>query len=528
MVFYHRFAIMGLSSCAGRRKGREKMIKTQITAVSVYRSGCVISRETKVCLQEGFHSLKLLGPGPGTDAESLRLSVPEGVQGSHVQLAYLSEEEKAHALEELQKEIDRLARRLDGLDEQMALWRANADFSGKENISIQEMTAFLEGLPARLESLEEKREALREEKARAEKERAELGRQLELPFVSVDLIAAAAGEYPLELKYKDESAAWAPSYELHAQEEESGRLLLRLRAQIAQDTGEDWSQVKLHLFSGNPAISGTIPPLYPQTLHFFEAPRMMAKASMTGAGAMMDMAVPMMMEEAEENGMDRAAEKPRFRMSQVVADSGRTIQGDSMTEYELAGSWDIRDGQSILCDIRSDEIPCRYQVVAVPRFSEEAYLSAEVKTTDLEEMQQVEAAVYLKGNFAGRVFLQPDMTEEEYHLSLGIDETVKVKRTQKKRYTSQVLLKGQKKTEYEYEIAAASRKPRACSLLIRDQIPVTEEKTIQVEAQNLSGGELEEKTGIVKWEMPLQPGENKSLTLAYSVAWPKDKELMGV
>lgn len=504
------------------------MIKTQIKAVSVYRSGCIISRETAVCLQEGFQTLKLLGPGPGADAESLRLSVPEGVQGSHVQLAYLKEEEKAQAMETLQKKIHRLSRRLDGLDEQIALWRANADFSGKENISIQEMTGFLEQLPARLEELEEMREALREEMSQLEKERAEQARQLEQPYVSVDLIAAASGEYPLELKYKDTGAAWAPSYELHAQEEESGRLVLRLRAQIAQDTGEDFSQVKLRLFSGNPAISGTIPQLYPQTLHFFEPPRMLAKASMAGAGAMMDMAAPMKMEEAEENGMARAAEKPRFKMSQVVADSGRTIQGDSMTEYELTGSWDIRDGQSILCDIRSDEIPCRYQVVAVPRFSEEAYLSAEVKTADLEEMQQVEAAVYLKGNFAGRVFLQPDMTEEEYHLSLGIDETVKVKRTQKKRYTSQVLLKGQKKTELEYEIAISSRKPKACRILVQDQIPVTEEKSIQVDVQNLSGGELEEKTGIIQWSFDLQPGESRLLELAYSVAWPKDKEVMGV
>ena len=502
------------------------MIKTQISSVSVYRSGCVISRETKVCLQEGFQSLKLLGPGPGADAESLRLSVPEGVQGSHVQLAYFREDEKAELLEALQKKIGRLARRLDNLDEQIALWRTNADFSGKDNISIQEMTDFLEGLPARLEDLEEGREALREEKVRLEKELAEQARRLDFPYVSVDLMAASAGEYPLELKYKDSAAAWGPSYELHAREEESGKLLLRLRAQIAQDTGEDWSQVKLQLLSGNPAISGTIPQLYPQTLHFYEPPRMLAKAAMTGAGAMMDMAAPMMREEAEENGMARSAAS-KFEMSQVIADSGRTIQGDTMTEYELTGLWDIRNGQSILCDIRSDEIPCRYQVVAVPRFTEEAYLSAEVKTADLEEMQQVEAAVYLKGNFAGRVFLQPDMTEEAYHLSLGIDETVKVKRTQKKRYTSQVLLKGQKKTEYEYEIAVSSRKPKVCSLLIKDQIPVTEEKSIQVDVQNLSGGELEEETGIIKWDLTLQPGESRTLNLAYSVAWPKDKQITG-
>ena len=119
------------------------------------------------------------------------------------------------------------------------------------------------------------------------------------------------------------------------------------------------------------------------------------------------------------------------------------------------------------------------------------------------------------------------MTEETYHLSLGVDETVKAKRTQKKKYTSQVLLKGQKKTEYEFEIAVSSRKPKACSLLIKDQIPVTEEKSIQVDVQNLSGGEAEEETGIIKWDLTLQPGESRTLNLAYSVAWPKDKQITG-
>lgn len=507
------------------------MIQTQITSLAVYRSGCKITRSARLLLQEGAQSLKLCGPGPYVDAASVRISVPEGLEGSGVQLSYPTEEETAEVLKDFRKKKERLARNISDLEEQIALWKQNADFSGKENISISDMTSFLEQLPARLSRLQEERDQLLEEQENLEKEWNKLTEKALLPYVSVDIKAPAAGEYPLELSYFDSSAAWSPSYEIHAQDEASGQLLLRLRGRIGQDSGEDWSQVKIRLFSGNPSLSGTIPALFPERLSFFEPPVFHARATgaMAGLGmAQADMAAPMMAEEAMAERESFNGQAPKMKMSQLIRDSGQTIQGDTMTEYELEGLWNIRNGQSILCDIRTDVIPCRYQVVAVPKYAEEAFLSAQVKTADLEEMQQVEAAVYLKGSFSGNVFLNPSMTEEDYDLSLGKDETVKVKRTQKKKVTSQTLLKGQKKTEYEYEIAVSSRKPRSCQVLIKDQIPITEEKTIVVESQNLSGGELEESTGLLKWQFELGPGESRQIHLAYSTAWPKDKQVRGI
>lgn len=498
------------------------MTETRITSVSVYRSGCIITRTAEVTLEQGTQTVRLSGPGSGADPQSLRLSVTEGVQGANVQMDYLTDDQKEEFLKELRRKQEKNARAVSDAEEQIALWKRNADFTAKENVSLSDMTAFLEQLPERLNALQDLRDELLEEQEALEKEWEKLDKKVNLPFVTVDLTAPAAGRYPVELRYKDDSAAWSPSYELHAQDEDSGRLLLRLRARIAQDTGEDWKQAALTLFSGNPSVSGTIPTLRPARLHFYEPPRYAAKGMLMGA-ARANAAPGMMVEEAMICDEDAAA--PMMKMSQVLADSGSTVQGDTMTEYDLTGRWDIRDGQSILCDLRTDEIPCRYQVVAVPKCSDSCFLSAEVKTADLEEMQNVEAAVYLKGTFAGSVWLQPDMTEDTYDLSLGTDETVKVKRTQKKRYTSNVLLKGQKKTEYEYEISVSSRKPKACQVLVRDQIPVTEEKTIQVEAVNLSGGDLEQDTGLIKWTFPLAPGETRQLTLAYTTAWPKDKQL---
>ena len=123
------------------------MTDTRITSVSVYRSGCIITRTAELDLEQGPQTVKLAGPGPGADPQSLRLSVPEGVQGANVQMDYLTEEQKEESLKELAKKQEKVERGISDLEAQIALWKRNSDFSAKENISLADMTVFLEQLP---------------------------------------------------------------------------------------------------------------------------------------------------------------------------------------------------------------------------------------------------------------------------------------------------------------------------------------------------------------------------------------------
>ena len=125
----------------------------------------------------------------------------------------------------------------------------------------------------------------------------------------------------------------------------------------------------------------------------------------------------------------------------------------------------------------------------------------------------------------GNIYLNADLSKETYDISLGRDESIRLKREQKKRYTSNVLLKNRKKTEFGYEIKVTSAKNKPCQITLLDQIPVSQDKTITVEKDNISGGTLNENNGEVKWEFELQPAETKQVDLYYTVSWPKDKTI---
>ena len=504
------------------------MYSSQIKEVSVYRRGCVITRLAVLDLKKGSQTVRIGGFGSTLDQSSMRLHVSDGLTGSNVQGEEQDSKEQEEAVREGKKRLERIAARIASLRKQAALWETNADFSEKESVSISEMMSYLDELPGRLSAFEDDIAALEEEKEELEKQIEEAAEKAAAPYVCAELTAEEDGTYPVQLVYQDYCADWQPCYEIHA-EDGSDTLLLRLRARIHQSAAEDWSGVQLKLYSGNPSVSGTIPRLYPAHVSFYvprpaagavSAPRMLMKSA---ARATDDMEETMLMEDAAAPVMGMAA----MNFTAVNESVGSASQGETMMEYSLSGSWDIRKGQEIVCDLTERNVPCVYQVISVPKSSPNAYLAAEVATAELEEMQDSPAAVYLNGTYAGDVYLQVDFSEEKYNLSLGVDETVKVKRTQKKKFTSQILLKGQKKTEYEYELSVSSRKNKACRVLVKDQIPVSDEKTISIEAGDLGGGELEEKTGLVSWSFTLDAGETRVLPLAYTIAWPKDKTLSG-
>ena len=497
------------------------MVNTLLKDVQLYRNGCVITRAGTVHLCPGTQSVKIGGLANGTVADTVRLSVPEKVSGSNVQVKGLTADEKKELTRELEEKIAEVTAGITLKENLKELWGANADFSGRDGISIVDMTEYLEKIPERLEKLDKEIREAKKQLEKLNKELSELQKETKKQFVTADLTVSEEGDYPVQIRFYASTARWYPTYELHT-DDKNDEILIRLRACMNQNTGEDWKQAKISLFTGDPSISGTIPTLYPQYVSIYQPPRMMkSSARAFGAATMNAMAAPEMVEYEVEDGCVADEEA----MYDVAEEHAMINKGDTMIEYELNGLWDVVKDEDFLCDISSQKVACKYHVVAVPKIDEAAYLAAEVKTSDIEDLLDSEASIYHNGTYMGKVYLNADITKETYDLSLGRDDSIKVKRTQTKKNTSSLLLKSAKKTEYVFEIKVSSSKPKACNVMIIDQVPVSQDKTITIDTRNLSGGELKSEKGEVRWTFDLEPSTTKTLELAYDVTWPKDKQI---
>lgn len=486
------------------------MSNSIVKQLSIYRQSCFVKREGSIKLQKGKQNI-ILDTLPNTiDKTTLTVSLQEGVSGSNVQVELLDKDKQEEITKDVQSKITKIENKINIKNNQIELWNKNSDFSNHNSFDISQMSSFIENLPNKLETIYEEIEVLNKEKAELLKQLTEKQKLANAYQIRIDIEANQDQECIYEIKYKDDNAYWYPRYEIHTNDDD--QLSILMKAGIVQNTDEDLRDIKIRLLSGNPSLSSDIPVLYPKKLDFFE-PRVFMNMAGAAKASMMQMDTAMEVLDEEVS------------MSKVANVVAQTKMDDTMMEYELDGTWNIDSNKELNALLQEIKVPCKYHVIAIPKIDDNAYLAAEVNINDIENILNTNATVYHKGSYVGDIYLNPDYNQEKYDISLGKDESIKVKRTQKKKYTSNVLLKNQKKTEFEYEISVNSSKNDKCLVTLIDQVPLSQDKSIVVDIDNVSNASLDQDTGKLTWDFELDPKQNKVFNIAYSISWPKDKQI---
>jgi hypothetical protein len=89
----------------------------------------------------------------------------------------------------------------------------------------------------------------------------------------------------------------------------------------------------------------------------------------------------------------------------------------------------------------------------------------------------------------------------------------------------QSLGSNQKETR-NWLIDVKNRKTQSVNLLVEDQVPVSQNKDIEVEAQETSGAKPDATTGKVSWNFMLNSLDEKKVKLKYQVKYPKNQSVI--
>ena len=493
------------------------MIITQVKEAAIYRNGAYITRLGNIELKKGKQTIEIDTLSDKLDPSTLTLALNEKVKGSNIRVNFRTPEQQSELKKDLTDSLNKVKEQIAIYSEQIEILKKNTDFSNKESISLKEMGEYIDALPEKLAKINDHLTKLKKEEEDLNKELTKRSKKVRSYIVQADLECEEDGVYPLRLRSYESSASWTPFYEIHTGEEEKASV--RLRAKIRQNSLEDWKQIKIKLYTGDPSISADIPLLDPRHLSFYQP------SPIFGGARAAKMSAPangmMMMEETMAMDVAEAEEE----LIEVRYDEASASRSDTMMEYELNGTYDLDNVNEITLDLTSHDVDCRYHIIAVPKADNFGYLAAEVKTQDIQEVLNSPANIFHKETFLGNFFLSPDQNKDTYDISLGRDESIRLKRQQTRKYRSNVLLKGQTKEEQAYELEISSLKDKSCSITLIDQIPVSDDKTIIVDIDEISNAKLDEKTGELKWEFDLQPNEKRTFKIAYTISWPKDKTL---
>ena len=183
------------------------------------------------------------------------------------------------------------------------------------------------------------------------------------------------------------------------------------------------------------------------------------------------------------------------------------------------------DGKTTTTEIARYQLPATYQYLGIPRADKDAFLMADATQWQQYSLLEGEANVYFENSFVGKTILDPTVITDTLHFSLGRDNGIRIQRTKVSDRSTRRLLSTTQEQNLTWRITVKNSRKEAVSLTLRDQIPVSENSNITVTTEELSGGQLDKTTGIIEWQLQLQPNEQREFIVAYRVKYPKSRWL---
>ncbi len=338
--------------------------------------------------------------------------------------------------------------------------------------------------------------------------------------VIVTISADVATNGSMNINYILQDAGWTPSYDLRAKGA-GGNMQLTYKAQVFQNTGIDWNDVKLTLSTASPNKSSVKPVLNTWWINYYNPYAYDYKIKRS---------------EYEKDDLSKksgAGYSPVMQTVQAEAltTADYTVTEENMTtvEYEIKLAYSVPcDGKTHFVAVQTKDIPANYVHFAAPKMDKDAFLVAKITNWDDLNLTAGSANIYFDGTFVGESFIDPTNLTDTLDITLGRDKNMVVTRVKLKDKTKEKLIGEDKIKTLIYEITVRNTKSSGSNFNLQDQIPVSQTKDIVVTMIESSGGELDESTGIVNWKFNLKPKETKKITISYSVKSPKDKALAGL
>ena len=270
--------LLALSAAISAVAGPQK-VKTSVEKVTLFIDGAQVTRTRQVDLPAGNSTVVFTGLSPYLDDKSMQVSAkgPFTVTAvnrlfNHTDSLERSTRQKTleQTLEETQRQLDRLKASREVVDAESELLKTNCSVANRNVATplaaIRELNEYyaarLEALKSKALSLDAEEEKINERRRQILAELVNLGGRQSDPMseVEVRIEVPAACKASFTLTYYVRNAGWFPSYDIR-----SGGLSepveISYKANIFQNTGEEWKNVALTLSSSNPNTGSIAPQL---------------------------------------------------------------------------------------------------------------------------------------------------------------------------------------------------------------------------------------------------------------------------
>ncbi|MFT5581233.1 MAG: hypothetical protein ACI9G9_000479 [Psychromonas sp.] len=539
----------------------ENIVKSEITQVTVYSSGAQIHRTANYSISSGITQIVIEGVSQYIDKNSLQVKASGGVLIIDSKYSVFYPQPDKTNLEglplKIRKQIDALKDSLSdlnydlqGLQNEIDVYLASKNIlanngairgQGKVNDSLDLLKAAMDYYTKKMMEINSQLHVLNRKKSKMVNVKSEMTTRLKelknfqnnaqlnpkpkgpIHRITVTLNTKEYAKGALTLSYLVSQAGWRPLYDMRS-ELASDKINLTYKAQVFQNTGVLWENVRLNISTNNPYQNKTLPNMHPWYLHFNIQYQQESNTPRSAANMQLKKSELGYSNDGESSDIKIMKEEVSFNQS--VSDFTETIDHLISAEFRIDLPYTIEsNNEEHMVLIKNVDIDTKYKYYTVPKMDASVYLVAEL--TNLQDLQLVPAKtnIFFDGTYMGETFLNPSQMSDTLTLSLGKDPNIIVKRKLMKAECKEKIVGNSKEVIKAYNIEIKNLKSTNIEVVVRDQIPVTNIAEIDIQALELDKGSLDSKTGIIEWKFKLKSKESKNLDFKYSVKHDKDLNL---
>jgi uncharacterized protein (TIGR02231 family) len=351
--------------------------------------------------------------------------------------------------------------------------------------------------------------------------------------IEFDVVALAAGPHECTIEYQVNGASWRPRYDLRA-DAALKEVALTYRAEVAQQTGEDWRDVEVWLSTAEPRRGVTGPEARLAWIDL-TSPRHLGDWTVEGLSALGYVGdAGAATQDAEES--DRAG----F----IVHPTAAAVEREGLSlRYRLPRQETIESRpSSTTVLVGHSRLAMTGQRVCTPSLDREVWIRGRTRNTSDWVMLPGPAAVFFGGDFVGPATIGMVRPGEEFTLHLGREAGLVVTRTHVEDVAGSAGLFGSRKEqrdrfviELENLSALASRPDGAVTVEVREVLETSRDDHIEVElltakpapsADPRFARDRAEK-GVLTFEVTVARGAKSTIDWSRRITWPEDDQIDG-
>ena len=493
-------------------KTDEIIVPHNIEEVTVFLNSAEIYRKAQISVPSGKSDLLFKGISSRILKQGLKVSLSNDVKVYAINIEknfdYFQNNEDWKKMllteEQYRKEEALIYVALNTLKKELLYLEANMKMeNGSSFAKIDEGATYfrnkIKAVHFKIFDQENKVKKFTDRKAEFEVKKQELKQQLKKTnsVIRITVISKSNTTSNVELRYLVSNAIWKPTYAIRTQGVGED-VTLNYQANIYNDTGNDWNHKPITLAIMDPLDDVAKPKMDSWVLD-------------------------------EESYNDDSEGRLSKAKGDFYGNSG-TKGYEVIPVDDLSTRFKIKDLHLIpsdatphLIDVKTFVKKASYYTLSIPKVKEGAFVIASIPDWENMGLLNGPISLYYKNTFQGISQLNTQQISKTLDISLGKDNSYTVTRRKLSSMRKEKFIGVNIVDELTYELLVRNNKNEAAEIELRDQIPLSVDKSVVVEPLNISNAKLDKRSGQLTWQLSLKPNETKRILLKFKVKYPKKK-----